>query len=144
MKSVLFTVLFASSMAMAQSRTLICSNDNVETKKQTIFVVSGSNLGAICQRSLETGSLGQTNKKQSNEEICAKDMFFASESGTGMGKLSIKAQSTSSGIGFAIEISDKQKPVVGTVDVGAAYKADTITGGNVITIEKGKMSVTCK
>ncbi len=131
MKSVILSMLLVGSFANA---ALICKNENSQANNQTLFVFDGNNLGAICQRSLVVNGT-----KKSNEEICANDMFVLSGSSSGSGKVTNVYQSTTTGVGLAVELSNK----IGTVELNSNYQAATIKGGNRVLIAKGKIKITC-
>ncbi len=132
MKSIILSMLFVSSLANAR---LICSNENQQTQTQTLLVIDGNTLGAICQRSLNPNA-----PKKSNEEICAQDMFVVQSSSSSSGKVITNHLSSTTGVVLVTEISSSQS----TLELNSNYQVSTLKGGNKVVLSSGKITLTCK
>lgn len=133
MKAIILSVLFLGSIANAQ---VICKNDNQETQLQTIVVLDGAGIGAICQRSMNPNA-----PKKSNEEICAKDFFVMQGSGTASGIKTIIHSSVTTDVELVLELSSTEEK--NSLEVKSDYIAATLKGSNKVQLAKGKISLSC-
>ena len=133
MKSILLFILLGSSLSFAAQT--ICRHENIETAKQTMFVLENRTLMAICQRS-NTPSI----KTISNQEICANDMYLLQSSSSG----SITADnfaSTTTNVVFNISPRSSGSK---SVSLSSPYNALTFSGGNKVSLPAGTMKLNCK
>ncbi len=133
MKAIILSVLFLGSIANAQ---VICKNDNQETQLQTIVVLDGAGVGAICQRSMNPNA-----PKKSNEEICAKDFFVMQGSASVQRVHTMRYLSGSTEVEFDFVMSDANQET--SLEMKSNYVASTLKGSNKVQLAEGKIILKC-
>lgn len=134
MKIALLFALVCSSFSFAAQ--IVCRNENNLASKETLFVLSGQSLIAVCQRSTSPGS-----PKLSNEEVCVDDMYTLQ--GSSSGSLGATSTFTSHKANVSFTFSTDTKGLK-TATVSETYEAMTYKGGNKVSVPKGLMFLNCK